>query len=98
MRWAPEHRSFGEPSNEGWPANVHCVPTFHDEALSLGNQSMTRPSRTPQHERRARTRAAVLDAAARIFVERGFHDTKLDDVAEAAGVSKGAVYYYFSSK
>jgi AcrR family transcriptional regulator len=55
-------------------------------------------SRTPQHERRARTRAALLRAAGRVFAEQGFHRATLEAVAAAAGVSKGALYHYFPSK
>ena len=55
-------------------------------------------SRTPQRERRARTRAALLRAAGRVFAEHGFHQATLDAVAAAAGVSKGALYHYFPSK
>jgi AcrR family transcriptional regulator len=55
-------------------------------------------SRTPQHERRARTRAALLRAAGRVFAEHGFHRATLEAVAAAAGVSKGALYHYFPSK
>ena len=55
-------------------------------------------SRTPQHERRARTRAALLRAAGRVFAEQGFHRSTLEGVAAAAGVSKGALYHYFPSK
>ncbi len=54
--------------------------------------------RLTQEQRRARTRAAVLDAAAESFASRGFHGTSVDDVAAAAGVSKGAIYYSFPSK
>jgi AcrR family transcriptional regulator len=55
-------------------------------------------SRTPQRERRTRTRAALLRAAGRVFAEHGFHQATLDTVAAAAGVSKGALYHYFPSK
>ncbi len=55
-------------------------------------------SRTPQHERRARTRAALLRAAGRVFAEHGYHRATLEDVTAAAGVSKGALYHYFPSK
>jgi AcrR family transcriptional regulator len=44
------------------------------------------------------TRAALLDAAARHFVERGFSATTIDDVAAEARVSKGTVYYHFVDK
>ena len=44
------------------------------------------------------TRAAVLDAAAEQFAQRGFAATTIDDVASAARVSKGTVYYHFVDK
>ena len=59
---------------------------------------MTPASRTPQRERRARTRAALLRAAGRVFAEHGFHEATLEAVAAGAGVSKGALYHYFPSK
>ena len=55
-------------------------------------------ARTPQRERRARTRAALLRSAGRVFAEHGFHQATLEAVAAEAGVSKGALYHYFPSK
>lgn len=53
----------------------------------------------PRWERRKDARPQELLAAALDhFVERGFAATRLDDVARAAGVSKGTLYLYFSSK
>jgi AcrR family transcriptional regulator len=49
-------------------------------------------------EYKALTRAAVLEAAADQFINRGFVDTTIDDVATAARVSKGTVYYHFTDK
>jgi TetR/AcrR family transcriptional repressor of mexJK operon len=43
-------------------------------------------------------RRAVLDAARRLFLERGFAGTSMDDVATGAGVSKQTVYANFSDK
>lgn len=40
----------------------------------------------------------LIDAALREFGDRGFDDTRLEDVAERAGVSKGTVYQYFEGK
>ena len=55
--------------------------------------------RAKKWERRSEERPAELVAAAqRLFVERGFAGTRLDDVAAAAGVSKATVYLYFESK
>ena len=59
---------------------------------------MAPASRTPQRERRARTRAALLRAAGRVFAEHGFHQATLEAVAARAGVSKGALFHYFPTK
>src|SRR5688500_12539426 len=48
--------------------------------------------------RKARTRAALLDAAAKVYAARGFAGATLDDVAEEAGFTKGAVYAHFGSQ
>jgi AcrR family transcriptional regulator len=40
----------------------------------------------------------LLEAAFAVFVEKGFADARLDDIAAKAGVSKGTVYLYFESK
>lgn len=40
----------------------------------------------------------ILDAAFHVFAEKGFVATRIDDIAAAAGLSKGGVYNHFSSK
>ncbi len=40
----------------------------------------------------------ILDAAIRVFAQRGFHDTRVSDIAREAGISHGLVYHYFKSK
>jgi AcrR family transcriptional regulator len=54
--------------------------------------------RMTQAEKREETRELVLEAAARVFADRGFHATSLDAIAEEAGFSRGAVYYNFADK
>jgi AcrR family transcriptional regulator len=51
-----------------------------------------------QAERRAATTEAILKAGRRLFGERGFAATTIDDIAEAARVAKGAVYHHFATK
>jgi AcrR family transcriptional regulator len=51
-----------------------------------------------QQARRERTRERLLAAAGRVFAQRGYHGATLEDVANAAGVSKGALYYNYRSK
>lgn len=43
-------------------------------------------------------RKTILETAAGVFARKGYADAKMDDVAKELGVSKGAVYQYFSSK
>jgi AcrR family transcriptional regulator len=40
----------------------------------------------------------LLEAARRVFGEKGFHGATVDDIAEAAGVAKGTLYLYYPSK
>lgn len=54
--------------------------------------------RLTRAERSAQTRDELLAAAQRRFFEAGYHATTLDDVADAAGYTKGAVYSTFGSK
>lgn len=51
-------------------------------------------------QRRAPTErpGEIIDAALALFVEKGFAATRLDDVAERAGLSKAAIYLYFADK
>ena len=49
-------------------------------------------------EQQEQTREEVIAAADRLFVERGFHATSVDQIAQAAGYTKGAVYSNFASK
>ena len=44
------------------------------------------------------TRNAILDTAERVFCERGVSRTSLSDIAEAAGVTRGAIYWHFKDK
>jgi AcrR family transcriptional regulator len=46
----------------------------------------------------ARRRQQLLDVALEVFAERGFHPTSMNDLAEAAGVTKPVLYQHFTSK
>jgi AcrR family transcriptional regulator len=60
-----------------------------------GSGAATRLSRA---ERKELTRELLLDAAIEVFARKGYHGASLDDVAEAAGFTKGAVYSNFTRK
>jgi AcrR family transcriptional regulator len=55
-------------------------------------------TRVTRRERKARTREELLLAARTVFLRRGFHGASLDEIAEEAGYTKGAVYSNFAGK
>ncbi|RMG85631.1 MAG: TetR/AcrR family transcriptional regulator [Chloroflexi bacterium] len=44
------------------------------------------------------TRERIIDAALSIFSRKGYHDTKLDEIAEESHTSKGSIYFHFPNK
>lgn len=62
---------------------------------------MTDPPTSPGTNRRRRgleTKARIVDAALRLFSERGFAATSTRQIAEAAGVAEGLIFHYFPTK
>jgi AcrR family transcriptional regulator len=43
-------------------------------------------------------RQSILDAASRLFIEKGFGGTSMNDIADALDVTRTAIYYYFPNK
>ncbi len=55
----------------------------------------------PQNKREAQARAThkkILMAAAELFARQGYHKTTITDIAQAVGLTSGAVFHHFSSK
>mgnify|MGYP001190890275 FL=1 len=40
----------------------------------------------------------IMDAALQVFVSKGYSDTRMDDIVEMSGLSKGAIYHHYKSK
>jgi TetR/AcrR family transcriptional regulator, fatty acid metabolism regulator protein len=55
--------------------------------------SLTERSTTQEEKRRL-----ILSAAVRVFAHRGYHTSRVGDIAEEAGIAHGLLYHYFSSK
>ena len=60
-------------------------------ALPLG--ALTQRSTGVEEKRRL-----ILDAAVRVFARKGFHQSRVGDIAREAGVAHGLLYHYFDSK
>lgn len=52
----------------------------------------------PRSRRGAETRARLVEAAKAVFEEKGFHEARISDFAERAGLTHSAFYHYFDSK
>ena len=59
---------------------------------------MPRPNRRSNQVRREQSTEQVLASALKQFVNRGYGATSIDDIARDAGLTKGAVYFYFKGK
>jgi TetR/AcrR family transcriptional regulator, cholesterol catabolism regulator len=59
-------------------------------AEDTNGRSKSKPPRRRKQE--------ILDAAARVFHERGYESTSIQDIADAVGILKGSLYYYIESK
>jgi len=58
----------------------------------------SKPKRETRAERQARTRGELLEAAATVFARRGYDGASVEEIAEEAGYSHGAVYSNFDGK
>lgn len=61
---------------------------------SLSARRGRRQAPRPRGDKRQR----IVDAAVKVFAKRGFHATRVSDIASAAGVADGTIYLYFKSK
>jgi len=61
-------------------------------------RTQTKPRRLNRAEKREANRGRILSAARAVFGARGFHGATIEEIAEEAGLSNGAIYYNFDSK
>jgi AcrR family transcriptional regulator len=72
---------------------VHAENSVDDAGESTGRD---RP--TTKREQRAASIDALLTRALTLFITQGYHATTVEEIAQAADLTKGAVYFYFKSK
>ena len=90
------------PSTDPGPTGSFAHSGEYDAMLHHTVETHGEDRSVPQSARRGRPAlvdpGALVVCALDLFVEKGYAATRLDDVARAAGVSKGTLYLYFDSK
>lgn len=96
----PTHiRHHRGPSAEREPAPERATRYKRKKGVHRSTtRSTTLVRRTPRQERATQTVEAILDAACRLLVERGYAGTSTNAIATRAGVSIGSLYQYFHDK
>ena len=51
-----------------------------------------------REKKKQQTHKAILDAAIKLFTEKGFEQTSMEELARAAGIGKSTIYGYFKAK
>jgi AcrR family transcriptional regulator len=87
------HRLFAGPIN-GVNVQRRPVETRPRPDVPLADTT----DETPLRARGQKTRQLLLDAGTVVLPSRGYHDARVDDIVEAAGVSHGSFYRYFDNK
>src|SRR5256712_11178232 len=54
--------------------------------------------RTLKERQRQEREALILQAAEEVLIEKGYHETSMDEIAARVGIAKGTVYLHFASK
>jgi TetR/AcrR family transcriptional regulator, fatty acid metabolism regulator protein len=70
---------------------LHGARRYHYDPSALTDRSIGRTNGVDK-------RQVILDAAVRVFARKGFHTSRVGDIAEEAGIAHGLLYHYFSSK
>ena len=70
-----------------------------DTLISTRNRSKRQaPPRLTREQKRAANRERLLEAAGRVFSQRGYHGATIEEIVEQSGLSNGALYYNFRNK
>lgn len=80
--------------------NVHYEGPHRSANRLVSQSDLGAVDREPQRFGPAgrRTRARLLEAGHRVFIEKGYHDARVDDIVEAAQTSHGTFYRYFDNR
>tara|TARA_R110002126_G_scaffold20353_21_gene75439 strand:- start:6750 stop:7418 length:669 start_codon:yes stop_codon:yes gene_type:complete len=69
-----------------------------ENSIDSAGESASRDRPATKREQRAASIDALLTKALTLFITQGYHATTVEEIAQAANLTKGAVYFYFKSK
>ncbi len=72
----------------------NLIVIFRGDAMM---QPVTAPRSLKEKQRQERE-ALILQAAEEVLMEKGYHETSIDEIAARVGIAKGTVYLHFPSK
>jgi AcrR family transcriptional regulator len=98
-----------ETSRDGGERRHSCALTRRSRPTTLDTPSKTRYNQPIKRlvdrdgdqdmtQRKAEREDQLLQTATRLFREQGYHNTSMQDLADALGLQKGSLYYYIESK
>ena len=74
------------------------MDTYLQSSLDQAAENIGRDRPTTKREQRAASIEALLTKALTLFITQGYHATTVEEIAQSADLTKGAVYFYFKSK
>src|SRR5689334_22777248 len=77
---------------------TYDVVPWSQECFATGTMDVMAVEKWTRERRRQLTRDALLDAASVVFARRGFEGASLEEIAETAGFTRGAIYKNFADK
>ena len=69
-----------------------------EKTTQIADDVLERTRPPTKREQRAASIESLLSAALTLFITQGYHATTVEEIAQSAGLTKGAVYFYFRSK
>lgn len=94
---------FGSKNATGLPCEAkmmqqaNCVVSDENDTC-LNTPSASKPPRRIWYRRKRARHQEILDAAKVLFKEKGYDICTMNDIADAAGITKGTIYLYFRNK
>src|ERR1700759_3652108 len=79
-------------------AGTISASTAELQQMPIGIECGTLSGMTLRDRKKARTRQAIIDAAAELFATRGYEETTIADIAAAADIGTRTFFSYFASK